>query len=116
MFKIEKIYDSYSDEGKSKELNSNEYIVYLDTLTYFDKDNELRYFNKLETLEFDGNTYTGIVNEIYYINNVVDLIKEGYVFVNNETIKPSYKLEENDKPRCDDGCNSRSRAICSYQL
>lgn len=38
MFKIEKIYDSYSDEGKSKELNSNEYIIYLDTLTYFDKD------------------------------------------------------------------------------
>lgn len=26
-----------------------------------------------------------------------DLIKEGYVFVNEEHIKPSYKLEENDK-------------------
>ena len=25
-----------------------------------------------------------------------DLIKEGYVFVNNESVKPSYKLEEND--------------------
>ena len=25
-----------------------------------------------------------------------DLIKEGYVFVNNEYVKPSYKLEEND--------------------
>ena len=26
-----------------------------------------------------------------------DLIKDGYVFVNNDTIKPSYKLEENDQ-------------------
>jgi N-acetylmuramoyl-L-alanine amidase CwlA len=56
------------EEVKTKKVNTS--------LTYFDKDNELRYFNKLETLEFDGNTYTGIVNEIYYINNVVDLIKE----------------------------------------